>query len=209
MSRTYVIRAVHAFRVRVTTRTGPPANSCDGRTNSHAGGGGSAFQLGGERYNVLKLRQPVRQASNGSAHLAFHFVLDNSGSMGMNTVAAQKAFSPLVDLATAPCSAPRHTRHSTPALSFGDEANSLHTTHTHRMCGHADTVVAYDAIVLSNALHAMASRNCRRPHDLLARDADAEHGVAQRQGDGCAAYAVAGPDGHFGRRAEGPAGRPR
>jgi len=74
-----------------------------------------AFQLGGERYNVLKIRQPARQASNGSAsNLAFHFVLDNSGSMGMNTVAAQQAFSPLVDLATAPCSALRHTRRPHP-----------------------------------------------------------------------------------------------
>ena len=79
-----------------------------------------AFQLGSERYTVLKT-MPADGASRncgGDSSLAFHFILDNSGSMGGNSEAALQAFSPLVDMATAPCSESALTEHvASPPLS--------------------------------------------------------------------------------------------
>ena len=63
-----------------------------------------AFELGDGHHSILKLYPGEKVFDGNEKKLAFHFVLDNSGSMHNNTKNAQQAFSPLVDVATVPCS---------------------------------------------------------------------------------------------------------
>ena len=60
------------------------------------------FALGDGRW-VLQLKRPPR-SEVVSKRVAFHFCLDNSGSMGQNTSRARTCFSKLLDLATEPSS---------------------------------------------------------------------------------------------------------
>ena len=63
----------------------------------------SAFKLG-EQFSVVQLQALEHTTIKKPTRIAFHFALDNSASMGSNTNLALKAFSPLVDMATDPCS---------------------------------------------------------------------------------------------------------